>query len=253
MSGHSKWSSIKHKKAAVDAKRGAVFSKLARVITVAAKAGGGNPEINFTLQSAIDKAKQYNMPADNIERAIKRGTGEGSDAANYEVVIYEGYGPNGIAIMVETMTDNRNRTAADVRHTFNKLGGSLGTTGCVAWMFERKGVILVPQEGAPDEDDLLGIALEAGAEDLRAEGDAWEILTEPAAFPAVREALTEAGVNVSSAELTMQPQNTTALDAGDARKALRLVDALEEHDDVQEVYSNFDISDEIMDEIADTV
>ncbi len=250
MSGHSKWSSIKHKKGAQDAKRGQMFSKLSRAIIVAAREGGGNPEANVALANAIEKAKSYSMPKDNIERAVKRGTGEGSGEA-FEKIIYEGYGANGVAIMVDVMTDNRNRAAADIRRIFSRTGGSLGTSGSVAWMFEKKGIIIVNKDSGVDEDALLETALETGAEDMTSEDDHWEIIAEAESFRDVVEALKEAGFGLSSAEVTMLPQNTVKLDKDSAKKVLRLVDALEDYEDVQEVYANFDISDEILQELSE--
>lgn len=249
MSGHSKWAGIKHKKALVDAKRGNLFGKLARAITVAAREGGGDPEHNAALGTAILKAKDANMPGDNIDRAIKKGTGEGSDAETYFHLTYEGYGPNGVAIYVTALSDNKNRTAADVRHIFDRSGGKLGTDGSVSWMFERKGVIFVDAAGQ-DEDSVMTAAIEAGAEDVLSEGDAYEIRCEASDFVTVRNQLQEAGVVFSSAELTMIPKNTVALDESDARKTLKLLDALEENDDVQEVFANFDITDEVMRALA---
>lgn len=249
MSGHSKWAQIKHKKAKEDAKRGQAFSKLTRALTVAAREGGGSPELNAALAQAIEKAKSYNMPHDNIERAIKRGTGEGGEAA-FERAVYEGYGPAGVAIMVDVMTDNRNRAAADMRHTFSRHGGNLGATGSVAWMFDRKGHILVGKDGSPAEDELLDLVIEAGAEDMRAEDDQWEITTEPTEVAKVRESLQAHGVPVTVAEITMLPKNVVQLSKDEAKKVLRLMDALEDHDDVQEVYSNFDIPNEVLEEIT---
>jgi YebC/PmpR family DNA-binding regulatory protein len=248
VSGHSKWSSIKHKKGKEDAKRGKVFSKLARYITVAAREGGGDPQMNATLANAIEKAKDYNMPADNIERAIKRGTGE-IEGVNYETIEYEGYGPDGVAVLVEVMTDNRNRAAAEMRRIFTKSNGKLGTSGSVAWMFDRKGIILVPSS-AGDEEEILGAALEAGAEDMSFEGDNYEIKTEPTELAQVRKEIEAQGITISSAELTRLPKNTQALAKDEAKRVLRFVEALEDCDDVQEVYSNFDIPDEIMEEVA---
>ena len=249
MSGHSKWAGIKHKKALVDAKRGAMFGKLARAITVAAREGGGDPDHNASLATAILKAKDANMPHDNIDRAIKKGTGAGSDAEAYQHLTYEGYGPGGVAVYLTALSDNKNRTAADVRYIFDRAGGKLGTDGSVSWMFERKGVIFVDAAGR-DEDSLMESAIEAGAEDVVAEGDTFEIRCDPADFMAVRSGLEAAGIKYTSAELTMLPKNTVALDEADARKTFRLLDALEENDDVQEVYANFDIADEIMEAIA---
>jgi len=249
MSGHSKWAGIKHKKAAVDAKRGQLFGKLARAITVAAREGGGDPEHNATLAQAIIKAKDANMPHDNIDRAVKKGAGAGSDAETYLHLTYEGYGPSGVAVYVAALTDNKNRTAADIRYIFDRGGGKLGTDGSVSWMFERKGVIFVEAAGR-DEEEVMVAALDAGAEDVVSEGDAFEIRCEAADFMAVRAALEAAGIKYSSAELTMIPKNTVALDESDARKTLRLLDALEDNDDVQEVYANFDIPDHVMESLA---
>lgn len=249
MSGHSKWAGIKHKKALVDAKRGNLFGKLARAITVAAREGGGDPDHNATLATAILKAKDANMPGDNIERAIKKGTGGGSDAEAYHHLTYEGYGPNGVAIYVTALSDNKNRTAADVRYIFDRAGGKLGTDGSVSWMFERKGVIFVDLAGQ-DEDALMSAAIDAGAEDVLTEGDAYEIRCDPTQLMIVRAKLQEARISFTSAEVTMIPKNTVALDESDARKTLRLLDALEENDDVQEVFANFDIPDEVMRALA---
>jgi YebC/PmpR family DNA-binding regulatory protein len=249
MSGHSKWAGIKHKKALVDAKRGNLFGKLARAITVAAREGGGDPEHNAALAQAVLKAKDANMPHDNIDRAIKKGAGAGAEAETYLHLTYEGYGPNGVAVYVTALTDNKNRTAADIRYIFDRVGGKLGTDGSVSWMFERKGVIFVESTGQ-DEDRVMNAAVEAGAEDVLAEGDSFEIRCEAADFMEVRRKLEEAGLAFSSAELTMIPKTTVALDEADARKTLRLLDALEENDDVQEVYANFDIPDEVMQAVA---
>ncbi|RJQ50809.1 MAG: YebC/PmpR family DNA-binding transcriptional regulator [Actinobacteria bacterium] len=249
MSGHSKWHSIKHKKGAVDAKRGKLFTRLTRAIIVAAREGGGNPDMNSALANAIQKAKENNMPADNIQRAIKRGTGE-LEGVSYEPVLYEGYGPSGVAVMVEALTDNRNRTAADIRNIFSRSGGNLAGSGSVAWMFDKKGVVLVPKQGAPDEDDLLGVVLEAGAEDMRSEDDQFEIVSAPADLSKVREALAASGIQFTSAEQMMMPKTTERLDAATAKKVLRLMDALEDQDDVQEVYANFDIPDDVMEQVA---
>jgi YebC/PmpR family DNA-binding regulatory protein len=250
MSGHSKWHSIKHKKGAADAKRGQMFSKLSRAIIVAAREGGGNPDANFALANAIEKAKNYSMPKDNIERAIKRGTGEGSGDV-FEKILYEGYGASGVAIMVDIMTDNRNRAAADIRRIFSRTGGSLGTSGSVAWMFEKKGNIIVNRDTGADDDALLETALEAGAEDMAAEDEHWEIVTDAESFRGVVTALKEAGFEIASAEVTMLPQNTVKLDKDSAKKVLRLLDALEDYEDVQEVYANFDIPDEILQELSE--
>jgi DNA-binding regulatory protein, YebC/PmpR family len=250
MSGHSKWAGIKHKKALVDAKRGQSWAKLSRAITVAAKEGNsGDPRYNATLAAAIQKAKDANMPNDNIDRAVKKGTGAGSEAENYLHITYEGYGPNGVAVYVIVLTDNRNRTAADVRHIFDRSGGNLGTDGSVAWIFERKGVIYVDSAGH-DEDEIMMAAIDAGAEDVIPDADAYEIRTNPGDFMAVRENLSAAGIEVASAQLTMIPKNTVALDESEAKKTFRLLDALEENDDVQEVFANFDVSDEVMQALA---
>lgn len=249
MSGHSKWHQIRHKKAKEDAKRGQIFSKLARYITVAAKEGGGNPELNATLATAIEKAKSYNMPQDNIERAIKRGTGE-IEGAQYEQIIYEGYGPGGVAIIVEAMTDNRNRTAAEMRHIFSRHQGKLAATGSVGWMFERQGIILVNKTQA-NEDKVLELSLEAGAEDMRTTNDHYEIVTSPTTLSQVQNLLKQKGLPVASAEVLMMPKDTVALDKETAKKVLKLVEALEESDDVQEVYANFDIPDEVMEELTE--
>ena len=249
MSGHSKWSSIKHKKGAADAKRGQLFSKLSRAIIVAAREGGPDPEGNATLATAIQKARDNSMPKDNIERAIARGTGAGADGEAYETVTYEGYGPNGVAVLVEAVTDNRNRTAADVRHTFAKNDGNLGTSGAVGWLFERKGVILVPDSAV--EEDVMLAAADGGAEDVSVEGSSYEVISAPDDLQAVRAALEEAGIEVESAELTMLPKTTVQIDdEAAARKLLRLMDALEENDDVQDVYANFDIPEGILEAVA---
>jgi YebC/PmpR family DNA-binding regulatory protein len=249
MSGHSKWAGIKHKKALVDAKRGQMFGKLSRAITVAAREGGGDPEHNATLLQAIQKAKDANMPNDNIDRAIKKGTGAGADSESFMHLTYEGYGPNGVAVFVQVLTDNRNRSAADVRHIFDRSGGKLGTDGSVGWIFERKGVIFVDAEKY-DEETVMLAAIDAGAEDVLSEGDTYEIRTDPSVFMDVRRTLEEAGVGYTAAQLTMIPKTTVALGESDAKKTLRLLDALEENDDVQEVYANFDIPDEMMEALA---
>jgi YebC/PmpR family DNA-binding regulatory protein len=250
VSGHSKWSSIKHKKGVADARRGKLFSKLSRAILVAARDGGGDPAANLALQNAIEKARSYSVPKDNIERAIARGTGADMDAASFEQVIYEGYGPNGVAILIEALTDNRNRTAADVRAAFAKHDGNLGGSGAVAWLFERRGVILVDAERF-DEDDLMLAAAEGGADDVEQEGSSFQVTSAPEALTAVREAIEQAGIEVDSAELTMVPKTTVNLDDENAaKKTLRLIDALEESDDVQEVYANFDIPETVMEAVA---
>ncbi|MCE7883480.1 MAG: YebC/PmpR family DNA-binding transcriptional regulator [Actinobacteria bacterium ATB1] len=246
MSGHSKWHSIKHKKAATDAKRGKLFAKLIRSIEVAARDGGGDPDANPTLATAVQKAKDSSMPNDTIQRAIKRGTG-GIDGTAYEEISYEGYAPGGVALFVEVLTDNRNRAAADVRSTFTRHGGSLGEPGSVAWKFEKKGVIIVP---AGDEDAILEVALEAGAEDVITEDSGFEIRTSASDLGSVRAALGEAGVDFDSAEVTMIPQTTTPVDAGTAPRVLRLVESLEDLDDVQNVYADFDIPEEVLDSLS---
>jgi YebC/PmpR family DNA-binding regulatory protein len=241
VSGHSKWSSIKHKKGAADAKRGQLFSKLSRAIIVAAKEGGPDPDGNLALQNAIEKARSYSMPKDNIERAIAKGSGADADASSYETVIYEGYGPEGVAVLVEAVTDNRNRTASEVRHAFTKHGGNLGTTGAVAWQFERRGVVLVSADGA-DEDALVLTAAEAGADDVELDGSSFVVTSSPEAVTPVRQALDEAGFAVESVDLAMVPKTTVAVsDESTARRIMNLVEGLEETEDVQDVYANFDI------------
>ncbi len=245
MSGHSKWSTIKRKKGAVDAKRGKIFSRLAKEITVAARIGGGDPDGNPRLRAAIAAAKTENMPKDNIMRAIKKGTGEGG-GTDYEEVIYEGYGPEGVAVMVESLTDNKKRTVADVRHLFTKFGGSLGEPGCVAWMFEKKGVIVFDKEGL-NEDEILEAALECGAEDVQPTESQYEVLTDPAGFVEVKEALEAKGLTPVFAELQLHPQTTVPIHEEDrAQKVLRLVESLEDHDDVNNVFANFDIPDQVL-------
>jgi len=249
LSGHSKWSSIKHKKGAADKKRGQLFSKLSRAIIVAAREGGPDPANNLALQNAVEKARSYSMPKDNIERAVARGSGADADAAAYETVIYEGYAAGGVAILVEALTDNRNRTAADVRAAFAKHEGNLGTSGAVAWQFERRGVVLV--SGDADEDELTLAAAEGGAEDVALDGSTFQITATPEDLSAVREAVESAGFTVESAELTMVPKTTVDVeDENTAKKILRLMDALEENDDVQEVYSNFDIPERVLETVA---
>ena len=250
MSGHSKWSSIKHKKGAADAKRGKLFSKLTRALIVAAKEGGPDPAANLALQNAIEKARAASMPKDNIDRAIAKGSGTDSDGAAYETVIYEGYGPAGVAVIVEALTDNRNRTAGEVRHTFAKNDGNLGTSGAVAWLFERRGIVLVPAAGA-DEDELTLAAAEGGADDVSLDGSSYEVLSAAEELAAVREAVADAGFEIESAELTMLPKTTVAVeDESEAKKILRLIDQLEENDDVQEVYANFDIPEQVLELVA---
>ena len=251
MSGHSKWSSIKHKKGAADAKRGKLFSKLSRAIIVAAREGGPDPDANATLATAIQKARDSSMPKDNIERAVARGAGAVADGdAAYETVTYEGYGPGGVAVFVEALTDNRNRTAAEVRHLFAKNDGNLGTSGAVAWLFERKGVVIVSGD-AVDEDELMLAAADGGAEDVGVDGSSFQVTAAPDDLAAVRSALEGAGIAFESAELTMLPKTTVAIeDEGTAKKLLRLMDALEENDDVQAVYANFDIPEGILEAVA---
>jgi YebC/PmpR family DNA-binding regulatory protein len=245
MSGHSKWSTIKHKKGAKDAQRGKLFAKLARAIEVAAREGGGDPDANAALAQAIDKAKGNSMPNDNIERAIKRGTGE-VEGAVYDEIWYEGYAPGGVALYVQVLTDNRNRAASETRSAFTRNGGNLGEPGSVAYLFDQKGYILV----VGDEDEVMLAALDGGAEDVRQSGDQFEVITTPADFYRVREALEGAGLTVESAEVTQIPAATVPLDEAAARSVLRLVDALEDLDDVQAVYGNFDLSDEVMEAVA---
>jgi YebC/PmpR family DNA-binding regulatory protein len=250
VSGHSKWSSIKHKKGAADAKRGKLFSKLSRAIIVAAKEGGGDPAGNLALQNAIEKAKSYSMPKDNIDRAIAKGSGADADASAFETVIYEGFGPSGVAVIVEALTDNRNRTASDVRHTFAKSGGNLGGSGAVAWLFERRGLVIVDADGV-DEDELMLAAAEGGAEDIELDGSTFTVTTDAQFLAAVREAIEAAGFTVDSAELTMIPKTTVEVeDEGDAKKVLRLIDELEDNDDVQDVYANFDIPERVLEAVA---
>jgi YebC/PmpR family DNA-binding regulatory protein len=247
MSGHSKWASIKHKKAATDAKRGRVFTRLIKEITVAARMGGGDPDGNPRLRTAVLAAKAQNMPQDNIKRAIKKGTGE-LPGQSYEEGSFEGYGPGGTAVLVEVLTDNRNRTVAEIRHAFSKHGGNLGEAGCVNWMFEKKGVLLVEQ-GKADEDELMELALEAGADDMSQEDGNFEITTAPAVFEDVKKALEEKGVPLALAEVSMVPQSTVRLEGGDAKRMLRLMETLEDHDDVQNVASNFDIDASVMEDM----
>jgi len=244
MSGHSKWATIKHKKAATDAKRGRIFTKLIREITIAARVGGGDAETNPRLRTAISAAKNENMPNDNIERALKRGTGE-LEGEQFEEVNFEGYGPGGVGMIVQVVTSNRNRVVSEIRHLLSKNGGNLAEAGSVGWMFHRKGDITVPKEQA-NEDKMLSVVLDAGAEDLRDDGSMWEVLTPPESFEAVREALTKAGVTPSSAEIGWVPQNYVKLAGSQAAQMLRLVESLEEHDDVQQVFANFDIDEKEM-------
>jgi len=249
MSGHSHWAGIKYKKAAVDAKRGKVWSKVARMIIVAARTGGGDPAANLSLRYAIDKAKAANMPKDTIEKAIKKGTGE-IEGASYEEVLYEGYGPAGVAIMVEALTDNRNRTTPQIKRLFEKHGGSLGTGGCVNWMFNKKGLITVSTEDT-NEEQLFEIALNAGADDMQNTGDVYEITCDPAAYEKLKERLQEKEIPTQVAEISMVPQNTVPVnDAAAAKKIISLMEGFEDHDDVQNTYANFDIPDEIMNGIS---
>ena len=250
MSGHSKWSTIKHKKGAADAKRGQLFTKLTRAIIVAAREGGGDPTANLALQNAIEKARSYSMPRDTIDRAIAKGSGADADASQFETVVYEGFGPSGVAVIVEALTDNRNRTAGDVRHTFTKNDGNLGGSGAVSWLFERHGVVLVPAAGA-DEDELTLAAADGGAEDVALDGSSFVVTTAPEQLSAVREAIEAAGFTVDSAELTMVPKTTVEVaDEDDAKKVLRLIDQLEENDDVQDVWANFDIPEAVLELVA---
>jgi len=249
MAGHSKWAGIKHKKAIVDSRRGKLFTKLARAVTVAAKEGGGDVEGNPRLALAVQKAKDASMPKDNIERAIAKGTGEGADADALETVIYEGYGPGGVALLVETVTDNRNRTGADVRHVFGKFGGSLGEPGSVAYLFDKKGVVVVGV-GVVSEDDLMAVALDAGAEDIVLDDDVYEVICEPAELTAVREAIAGAGIEAETAEISQRPRTRVPLDETGAGKVLRLIDAFEDLDDVDEVHANFDVDAEVLERVA---
>ena len=250
MSGHSKWSSIKHKKGAADAKRGQLFSKLSRAIIVAAKEGGGDPAGNLALQNAIEKARSYSMPKDNIERAIAKGSGADAEAASFETVVYEGYGPEGVAVLVEALTDNRNRTASEVRHAFTKYGGNLGTTGAVAWQFERRGVVLVSANGA-DEEELVMAAAEGGADDVELDGSSFVVTSAPESLSDVRQALEDGGFAVESVELAMVPKTTVAVsDESVARRIVKLVEGLEDTEDVQDVYANFDIPEDVLEAVA---
>jgi YebC/PmpR family DNA-binding regulatory protein len=250
LSGHSKWSSIKHKKGAADARRGQLFSKLSRAIIIAARDGGPDPEGNIALANAIQKARDNSMPKENIERAIARGTGASPDGQAFEHITYEGYGPGGVAILVEAVTDNRNRTASEVRHIFSKHDGNLGASGAVSWLFERKGIVLVDAESV-DEDELTLAAAEGGAEDVSREGSSFQVVCAQEDLPAVRQALDDAGIAYESAETTMLPKTTVQVDEeGTAKKILRLMDLLEEHDDVQDVYANFDIPERVLEAVA---
>jgi YebC/PmpR family DNA-binding regulatory protein len=248
MSGHSKWASIKHRKAATDARRGQLFTKLARAITVAAREGGGDPESNFPLAAAVQKARDFSMPKVSIQRAIDRGTGAVGDADTIDRVLYEGYGPAGVAVLVEALTDNRNRTSADMRHAFDKHGGSLGEPGSVAWVFEKRGVVMVDADRY-SEDDLIP-AIDAGAQDVSEEGDSLKVVSAAEDLGAVRDALEQAGIGIESAELTMEPRNVVEVTGTDARAVMRLMEALDDHDDVEAVHANFDIPADVLEEIA---
>ncbi len=248
MSGHSKWATIKHKKGALDAKRGKIFTRLIKEITMAAKSGGGDPDGNPRLRTAIAAAKAENMPADNIKRAVQRGTGE-LPGVVYEEITFEAYGPSGVAVIVEVTTDNRNRTVSEIRNTFSKNGGNLGETGSVAWMFSKKGYIVVPKSAA-DEDTLMGLVLEAGGDDIRNDGESWEVVTDPAAYEGVLNAIKNAKIETTVSEISMIPQNYIKLEGSKAGQMLRLLEALEDHDDVQNVYSNFDVDEKQLQEVA---
>lgn len=246
MSGHSKWATIKHKKAATDARRGRLFSNLIKEITVAARTGGGDPSANPRLRSAIAAAKAENMPSDNIERAVKRGTGQ-IPGMTIEEVTFEGYGPGGVAVLIEVATDNRNRTLNEIRHIFSKWSGNLGESGCVAWMFHKKAYVTLPKEKI-DEDTLMGLVLDAGGEDLRDDGSSWEIIGPPDSLEGLKAALAARSLTPATAEVTMLPQSTVRLEGAHAQQVVRLLDALEEHDDVQHVYANFDIAEKEIEE-----
>ncbi len=251
MSGHNKWSTIKHKKAKQDAIRARIFTRLIREITIAAREGGGDPDANPRLRNAIAAAKAANMPSENIERAIKKGTGE-LPGVSYEEIVYEAYGPGGVAMLIEVVTDNKNRSAAEIRHILDRNGGKLGGQGSVMWMFETWGIVEVPAEGI-DEDELMEIALEAGAEDMQKDGDVYIIKVNPSNLEDVRKAVEEKGITINKAEVTKIPQNTTKLTGSDAEKMLKLMNALDDHDDVQNVYANFDISEEEMNRIVENM
>ncbi len=246
MSGHSKWATTKHKKAVIDAKRGKLFARLIKNVEVAARTGGGDPAGNPTLYDAIQKAKKNSVPNDNIDRAVKRGSGQEAGGADYQTVQYEGYGPGGVALLIECLTDNRNRASTDVRTALTRNGGSLADAGSVAYLFSRKGVVIVPKTGALSEDDVLGAVLDAGAEEVNDLGEAFEVVSEPGDLVGVRAALQSAGLEYESAESSFVPSVTVALDEDGARKVFKLIDALEDCDDVQSVYANFDVSDDVM-------
>jgi YebC/PmpR family DNA-binding regulatory protein len=248
MSGHSKWSSIKHKKSAADAKRGKIFTKLIKEITVAARLGGGDPDGNPRLRAAIAAAKAENMPKENITRGIKKGTGELEGAA-FEEASYEGYGPGGVAVLVDCLTDNKNRTVADIKHQFDRHGGSLGEPGCVSWMFEKKGLIVLEKDKA-DEEQLLDLALESGAEDVKEQDTEFEVITAPSDFESVKQAIDDAGLAYTVAEISMIPKNTVKLEGKKAQQMLALMEGLEDHEDVSHVYANFDIPDEVMEALS---
>lgn len=249
MSGHSKWANIKHRKAAQDARKGKAFTKVAKEIAVAAKIGGGDPEMNPRLRLALDKARSVNLPKDNVERAIKKGTGEGNDSV-FDDVVYEGYGPGGVAILVKALTDNKNRTVAEVRSTMSKKGGSMGEPGCVAWMFENKGIIEI-NKGSLNEDELMELAIEAGAEDMIDEGDVFQVVTDPSEYFNVKGVLEEKELDISFSELSMKPKNTIPLTGADLRKLFNITEALEDLDDVQEVFSNFEADEAAMAELEE--
>jgi len=249
MSGHSKWSTIKHKKGAADAKRGKVFTKIIREITLAARLGGGDPEGNPRLRQAIVAAKAENMPKDNIEKAIKKGAGELGDGTVYEETVYEGYGPGGVAVLVEVMTDNKNRTVSEIRHIFSKHGGNLGENGCVSWMFDKKGTIIFSKDEV-NEDELMEIVLEAGGDDVADEESEYEVITDPGSFEDVKAAIDDAGMKYLLAEISMVPQTTVKLDEKKATQMLKLMEQMEDNEDVQNVYANFDIPDEIMERLS---
>jgi YebC/PmpR family DNA-binding regulatory protein len=244
MSGHNKWSTIKHKKGAADAKRGKIFSKIIKEISIAARMGGGDADGNPRLRTALNAARMANMPKENVDRAIKRGTGE-LEGVNYEEITYEGYGPGGVAVLAEALTDNKNRTVAEIRHIFDKYNGNLGETGCVNWIFEKKGLIVIPLKGLT-EDEVMELALENGAQDVSAEEETFEITTAPTDFEAVRKAVEDKGWKIEEAEITMIPQNSVKLEGKKAEQMLKMMDALDDHEDLQKVYANFDISDEEM-------
>jgi YebC/PmpR family DNA-binding regulatory protein len=246
VSGHSKWATIRRKKESTDAKRSNMYAKLLRAVEVAAREGGGNVEGNMTLASAVEKAKSFSVPNDNIQRAIKRGTGDLGDGSRYEELSYEGYAAGGVALLVQALTDNRNRTGQDVRHAFTRHGGNLGEQGSVAWQFVRKGLIVVEKAYAPDEDAMMEMAIEAGAEDLQDSESSWDIVTDPAGFQTVQRAVEEAGIPVVSAEISMIPTASVPVGGSEARQVLQLIEALEDIDDVQNVYANFDIPEELM-------